>query len=110
MDEGGRRVPASGTLAAQTDGIAEVSDTNHHRNRLSGLHAAVVTARELEYAQRHTAATLANSTALSQARHSTLQALLAYAGAIDALNWPIPRAIQADIQMHQLICGNRTST
>ncbi|BBH16780.1 hypothetical protein Back2_10670 [Nocardioides baekrokdamisoli] len=75
--------------------------TADRRGLLAALFAAVVTARETERTQRHQAATLANSTALSQARESTLRALLAYAAAIEALNWPVPREILADIRMHQ---------
>lgn len=77
------------------------------RGLLSALLAAVVAAREAERIQRHLSATVANSNALAQARESTLQALLEYAGAIDSLNWPVPRSIQADIQMHRVIRGQR---
>lgn len=77
------------------------------RRGLTALFAVVVTARETERTQRHLASTVANSTALAHARASTLRALLAYADAIEALNWPVPRTILADIQMHQGMCVHR---
>ena len=83
--------------------------TEGRRGLLAALFAAVVIARETERTQRHLASTVANSTALAQARDSTLRALLAYAGAIDALNWPVPRTILADIQMHQGMCVHRVT-
>lgn len=37
------------------------------------------------------------------ARADTLQALTAYATAIEALSWPVPRGIHLEIQMHRAL-------
>lgn len=82
--------------------------TADRRGILVTLFAAVTAARESEQSQRHLAAHAATTTAVAQARASTLHALLAYAGAIDALNWPVPRVILADIRMRQGMYGHRS--
>lgn len=42
------------------------------------------------------------------ARQATLLALTAYADAIGARSWPVPRSIRLDIQMHQALCEGST--
>jgi hypothetical protein len=43
--------------------------------------------------------------AMMEARRTSLRALEAYAAALSALRWPIPRSIQQDLQLHRSLCG-----
>lgn len=85
--------------------------TSDHRTVLPRLLDEVVQARAHEQAQaRAPQRPGSNTAALNEARQATLQALLRYAEAIEALSWPVPRCIQMDIRMHRIVCapGSRT--
>jgi hypothetical protein len=79
----------------------------HDRHRLSRLLADLVSARLRE--QRLSQQRAGSTDALDAARADTLQALNDYAGAIEALSWPVPRGIQLEIQLHESLRSHRRS-
>lgn len=76
------------------------------RHQLTTLHDAVVLARMIE--QR--AGVEKSVGAQEIARDETLRALVAYAEAIEALKWPVPRRLHMEIQMLELMQAGRRGT
>ncbi|WP_460791533.1 hypothetical protein [Nocardioides maradonensis] len=72
---------------------------------LSDLLDALVHARRAEEALCRARPREAVSSALAEARFLTLEALIDYATAIEALSWPVPRGILLEIRMHRITCG-----
>jgi hypothetical protein len=73
---------------------------------LTALHDAAYAAREAEKRQQcRRGITLLEVTRL---RSETLQAMEAYADAVEALSWPVPRAVLQEIRLHRLLLGVRT--
>lgn len=61
-------------------------------------------ARELLRAERGL-----NPETMMAARRTSLRALEDYADALDRLQWPIPRSIQQDLQLHRSLCERNHS-
>lgn len=73
------------------------------RNLLPALLARVVRARSQELHELHQVG--ARPELVRAARLDTLLALRAYADAIEALHWPVPRSIRQEIQLHRALLG-----
>jgi hypothetical protein len=73
------------------------------RHLLPSLFARVSRARSQELHELRQVGGRAQE--LRAARLDTLLALRDYAGAIEALHWPVPRAIQQDIRLHRALLG-----
>ncbi|MEQ6902917.1 hypothetical protein [Nocardioides sp. YIM 152588] len=74
----------------------------HARGRLAELWEAVEEARSSErvlFQKRP-----ARADTVRAAREVTLEALLAYAAAIEALSWPVPRGIHLEITLYRGLC------
>ena len=78
------------------------------RQILPTLLAGVVRARSREHRELRQPG--ARPDAVRAARLDTLLALRAYAEAIEALSWPVPRTIRLDIQLHQALIGPMASS
>ncbi|TIC79667.1 hypothetical protein E8D34_11810 [Nocardioides sp. GY 10113] len=72
-------------------------------SRLARLWDDVEAARSSERTQA--GKTPLRSDAAHAARSDTLDALLAYAEAIESLAWPVPRGIQLEIRLYRSLCG-----
>ncbi len=92
-----RRTPISLAASAPRDGASGAAQF-----LLSQLLADVVAARRSEQAQRGRGGV--TSEALHAARLHTLEALIDYADAIEAMPWPVPRGLHMEIQLHRALC------
>lgn len=88
-----------------TAGPDRDQSTAEGRLALADLLCALVLARQAEKALDLARPREAVSGALADARAVTLEALLDYAEAIEALSWPVPRGILMEIRMHRITCG-----
>lgn len=85
----------------------EPATAAQRRNVLPDLLARVMRARDHEDALGRGRPCWRDQAALDDARLNTLDALVDYAGAIEALSWPVPRSILQEIRMHRILCDPR---
>ncbi|HJQ05704.1 MAG TPA: hypothetical protein VJ872_09685 [Nocardioides sp.] len=76
---------------------------------LPALRARVIRARSDEAALAGARPRGVSAAGLGEARRATLDALVEYAAAIEALSWPVPRSILMEIRMHKILCDPRDS-
>jgi len=75
----------------------------HGRDHLPALLAELSEARAREWREQHQIGS--RPELLRAARLETLLALDAYAAAIEALHWPVPRGIPLDIELRRALLG-----
>ena len=77
------------------------------QNNLAGLLAEV---RRTRTAQHETQQLLgASAVHVLPARRASLEALEAYAGALDRHGWPVPLKMRLDMQLLRSLCGRSVS-